>query len=226
MDKPLQSKKAMKAHRNGPKSCIRARSGARNSSLEESVAEGYIFFTEPPALPASQSGGRAAARAVEASADGPVVAAGGPAAAAVGGVARAQRPRRGRKRRWPRSWRRSIPGPASWPRQSPPRRAAAAATRAPQTPRTCNLSGRGPGKSARRSCARRRSMSRIRCHVDRELRAQRDSTLGDPSAATRAGRHVGCDALRANSHIYVCAVKVCRGNVFKMVKVWDLPWTI
>ena len=61
-DKPLQSKKAMKAHRNGPKSCIRARSGARNSSLEESVAEGYIFFTEPPALPASQSGGRAAAR--------------------------------------------------------------------------------------------------------------------------------------------------------------------
>ena len=56
MEKPLQSTKAMTAHRNGPKSCVRSSAGKRNGSIQALSSEGFLFFSEPPA--AAQPSGR------------------------------------------------------------------------------------------------------------------------------------------------------------------------
>jgi len=48
MTKPLQSLKAIKAHRNGQKSCVRSRDGRRNASIDELLTDGFLFFLEPP----------------------------------------------------------------------------------------------------------------------------------------------------------------------------------
>ena len=55
-EKPLQSTKAMTAHRNGPKSCVRSSAGKRNGSIQALSCEGFLFFSEPPA--AAQPSGR------------------------------------------------------------------------------------------------------------------------------------------------------------------------
>ena len=56
MERPLQSTKAMTAHRNGPKSCVRSSAGRRNGSIQALSSEGFLFFSEPPA--AAQPSGR------------------------------------------------------------------------------------------------------------------------------------------------------------------------
>ena len=67
MDKPLQSTKAMEAHRGytagskpvGKKSCVRGPAGKRNTTIDEQTAEGYLFFTDPPQPSSSRAGSRA-----------------------------------------------------------------------------------------------------------------------------------------------------------------------
>ena len=56
MERPLQSTKAMTAHRNGPKCCVRSSAGRRNGSIQALSSEGFLFFSEPPA--AAQPSGR------------------------------------------------------------------------------------------------------------------------------------------------------------------------
>ena len=53
--KPLQSLKAMEAHRGGGKrSCWRG-SGRRDGTLDQLRADGFVFFAEPPSAPPQQS---------------------------------------------------------------------------------------------------------------------------------------------------------------------------
>ena len=62
MAKPLQSLKAIEAHRKGKKSCVRGPAGKRTATLDELSATGFLFFSEAPSQPtsaASRSRGRA-----------------------------------------------------------------------------------------------------------------------------------------------------------------------
>ena len=90
---PLRSKKAIKAHRTRPKSCVRSKAGRRDGSLEVLQADGFLFFSEPPAPVAAQCGAVAGAVAVAP----PAAVAAEAAIAAAGGAGRA-RPRRQPKR--------------------------------------------------------------------------------------------------------------------------------
>ena len=66
MGKPLQSLKAIKAHRGfssnskpvGQKSCARGPDGKRNATVDALRAEGYPFFTEAPQQPSTAAGSR------------------------------------------------------------------------------------------------------------------------------------------------------------------------
>ena len=48
MTKPLRSLKAIEAHRNGKKSCVRSHDGRRNATIDDLRTDGYLFFSEPP----------------------------------------------------------------------------------------------------------------------------------------------------------------------------------
>jgi hypothetical protein len=57
MAKPIQSLKAIEAHRIGKKSCMRGAAGARSAAVDQLAAGGYLFFEEPP-QPSTLAGSR------------------------------------------------------------------------------------------------------------------------------------------------------------------------
>jgi hypothetical protein len=108
MAKPIQSLKAIEAHRIGKKSCMRGAAGARSAAVDQLAAGGYLFFEEPP-QPSTLAGsriGRGGRVVAPRTAAAVAVGAGPLAAAEVAAAARrARRPRQPTRPGWPPSWR-------------------------------------------------------------------------------------------------------------------------